>query len=98
MLFRSLVVLLITGTVGFAAVGTLFAAMLVRSRTRDVMLPILLYPITVPVMIAGVKGTAALLQPVPDEAMAWMWIGLLAALDVVFITVALWVFEPLMTD
>jgi heme exporter protein B len=93
-----LVVLLITGTVGFAAVGTLFAAMLVRSRTRDVLLPILLYPITVPVMIAGVKGTAALLQPVPDEAMAWMWIGLLAALDVVFITVALWVFEPLMTD
>src|SRR5262249_58871702 len=45
-----LVALLLSGTVGFAAVGTLFAAMLVRSRTRDVMLPILLYPITVPVI------------------------------------------------
>ena len=44
--------------------------MLVRARTRDVMLPILLYPITVPVMIAGVRGTAALLQPPPDEPMA----------------------------
>lgn len=90
--------LLLTGTVGFAAVGTLFAAMLVRSRTRDVMLPILLYPITVPVIIAGVRGTAALLQPRPDEAIALMWIALLLCFDVVFVTLALWTFEPLMTE
>jgi heme exporter protein CcmB len=90
--------LLLTGTVGFAAVGTLFAAMLVRSRTRDVMLPILLYPITVPVIIAGVRGTAALLEASPDEPVARMWIALLAAFDVVFITLALWTFEPLMTE
>lgn len=90
--------LLVTGTIGFSAVGTLFAAMLVRSRTRDVMLPILLYPITVPVIIAGVRGTAALLQPTPDEAVATMWIGLLMAFDVVFVTLALWTFEPLMTE
>src|SRR5438128_1418380 len=56
-----LIALLLTGTIGFSAVGTLFAAMLVRARTRDVLLPILLYPITVPVMIAGVRGTSALL-------------------------------------
>ena len=62
--------LLAAGTLGFAAVGTLFAAMLVRARSRDVMLPVLLYPITVPVIIAGVRGTAALLQPEPDEPMA----------------------------
>jgi heme exporter protein B len=90
--------LLLSGTVGFAAVGTLFAAMLVRSRTRDVMLPILLYPITVPVIIAGVRGTAALLEAAPDEPVARMWIALLAAFDVVFITLALWTFEPLMTE
>ena len=53
------------GTIGFAAVGTLFAAMLARARSRDVLLPMLLYPITVPVIIAGVRGTAALLQPIP---------------------------------
>ena len=51
------------GTIGFAAVGTLFAAMLVRARSRDVLLPVLLYPVVVPVIIAGVQGTAALLQP-----------------------------------
>jgi heme exporter protein CcmB len=90
--------LLVAGTIGFASVGTLFAAMLVRSRTRDVMLPILLYPITVPVIIAGVRGTSALLQPVPDEPAAAMWMALLVCFDVVFVTLALWTFEPLMTE
>ena len=93
-----LIGLLVAGTIGFAAVGTLFAAMLVRARTRDVMLPILLYPITVPVIIAGVRGTAALLEAVPDEPVARMWIALLMAFDVVFVTLALWTFEPLMTE
>jgi heme exporter protein CcmB len=93
-----LVGLLAAGTIGFAAVGTLFAAMLVRSRTRDIMLPILLYPITVPVIIAGVRGTSALLADTPDEAVAMMWMSLLAAFDVVFITLGLWTFEPFMTE
>ena len=93
-----LVALLAGGTVSFTAVGTLFAAMLVRARSRDVLLPILLYPITIPVIIAGVRGTAALLAATPDEATATMWIGILAAFDVVFVTLALWTFEPLMTE
>jgi heme exporter protein CcmB len=93
-----LVGLLALGTIGFAAVGTLFAAMLVRTRTRDVLLPILLYPVTIPVIIAGVRGTAALLQSPPEEPVATLWIGLLTAFDVVFITLALWTFEPLMTE
>ena len=90
--------LLLTGTIGFCAVGTLFAAMLLRARTRDVLLPILLYPITVPVMIAGVRGTVALLASPPDEPTATMWLVLLACFDVVFVTLALWTFEPLMTE
>jgi heme exporter protein CcmB len=90
--------LLVTGTVGFAAVGTLFAAMLVRARSRDVLLPILLYPITIPVIIAGVRGTAALLQGEPDLAMARTWLSMLVFFDVAFITLALWTFEPVMTE
>jgi heme exporter protein CcmB len=93
-----LVALLVLGTVGFASVGTLFAAMLIRARTRDVMLPILLYPITIPVMIAGVLGTGALLQSPVDEPVAVMWIGVLGSVDTVFLTLALWTFEPLMTE
>jgi heme exporter protein CcmB len=90
--------LLATGTIGFAAVGTLFAAMLVRARSRDVLLPVLLYPITVPVIIAGVRGTAALLQADIDIPMARAWLSMLAFFDVVFVTLALWTFEPVMTD
>jgi len=89
---------LLTGTIGFAAVGTLFSAMLVRARSRDVLLPVLLYPITVPVIIAGVRATAALLQPDVELALVRFWVALLVALDVVFVTLALWTFEPLMTD
>jgi heme exporter protein B len=106
LLFRSplfaepvlLVALLLTGTIGFAVVGSLFAAMLVRARTRDVMLPILLYPMTVPLMIAGVRGTVALTQTPADPTSAVMWIGLLACMDTVFLVLALWTFEPVMTE
>ena len=93
-----LVALLAGGTIGFCAVGTLFAAMLVRARSRDVLLPILLYPIVIPVIIAGVRGTAALLGATPDEPTAIMWIGVLGAFDAVFVTLALWTFEPLMVE
>ena len=90
--------LLACGTLGFASVGTLFAAMLVRARSRDVLLPVLLYPITIPVIIAGVRGTVLLLQPEIDVVMVRAWIGMLVFFDVVFITLSLWTFEPLMTD
>jgi ABC-type transport system involved in cytochrome c biogenesis permease component len=85
------------GTVGFAAVGTLFAAMLVRARTRDVLLPSCCYPITVPVIIAGVRATAAASADV-DMDIIRFWLALLVCFDVVFVTLALWTFEPLMTD
>jgi heme exporter protein B len=89
---------LLTGTIGFAAVGTLFSAMLVRARSRDVLLPVLLYPITVPVIIAGVLGTSALMQSPADEPMALLWIAMLMFFDIVFLTLALWMFEPLMIE
>jgi heme exporter protein CcmB len=87
-----------TGTVGFAAVGTLFAAMLVRARSRDVLLPVLLYPITVPVLIAGVRATVAIAQPEFEVDVVRFWLMLLIAFDIVFITLSLWTFEPVMTD
>ena len=67
--------------------------MLVRAQSRDVLLPVLLYPITVPVIIAGVRATAALLQPQPDAGIIRFWLALLACFDVVFVTLALWTFE-----
>ena len=91
-----LLVLLFLGTVGFAAVGSLFAAMLLRARAREVLLGIVLYPVVLPILLAGVRGTQALLA-VPDVDLdgAWFWARMLLAFDVVFVTVALWVYEPL---
>jgi heme exporter protein B len=87
-----------SGVVGLVAVGSLFAAMLVRTRSRDVLLPVLLYPMVVPVLLAGVRGTAALLQPVPDRAVATMWLSILASYDAVFLTLALWVFDAVTAE
>src|SRR5262249_8225857 len=91
-------VLLLAGTIGFASVGAFCAATLARSRTAEVVLPTLLYPITVPVSFAGVRGTSALLATPPDEPLVVMWIALLVSFDVVFLTLALWTFEAVMTE
>lgn len=90
--------LLMLGNVGYAAVGTLFAAMLVRTRSRGVLLPILLYPITLPALIAGVMGTVAVIQTEPNLDLARFWAALLVFFDVIFVTLALWTFEPVMTE
>jgi heme exporter protein CcmB len=90
--------LLAAGSVGYAAVGTLFAAMLARSRSRGALLPVLLYPMTVPVIIGGVRGTAALIQPEADLAVARAWLMMVVAFDAVFLTLSLWTFEPTMTE
>lgn len=90
--------LLVTGTLGFAAVGTLFAAMLIRAHSRDVLLPVLLYPITVPLVIAAVRGTASIFAAEPNLAVAQMWLSMLVFFDAVFLTLALWVFGPVMSE
>ena len=90
--------LLVAGTLGFAGVGTLFAAMLVRAHSRDVLLPVLLYPITVPVIIAGVRGTAAIFGADPNFEAAMAWLSMLVFFDAVFVTLALWTFAPVMSE
>jgi len=90
--------LLVGGAIGFAMVGTVFAAMLLRTRTRDVLLPVVLYPILVPMFIAGTKGTAALVAPVPDLAAAWYWTQFLGVYDAAFLVVSLWTFESLVIE
>lgn len=93
-----LAALLATGTLGFAGVGTLFAAMLVRAHSRDVLLPVLLYPMTVPVIVAGVRGTAAIFAAEPNLDAAGSWLSMLVFFDAVFVTLALWTFRPVMGD
>ncbi len=90
-----LLVLLLLGTLGFSAVGCLFAATLAGSRGRDVLLGVLLYPIVTPVIVAGTKGTAALMAGPEGAAGALIWLQLLAVFDLVFVVLSVWIFGPL---
>jgi heme ABC exporter ATP-binding subunit CcmA/heme exporter protein CcmB len=94
----ALLALLAAGSVGFMAVGSLFAAMLVRTRSRDVLLPVLLYPMTVPVLMGGVRGTVALLEEPADFATFRLWMTILVFFDAVFVTLALWTFDAVTSD
>ena len=89
--------LLLLGTVGFATVGSVFSAALLRARSRDVLLSTLLYPIVVPLLIAGARGTANLLDPTPDYEAATFWTQFMLAVDVIFLVVGAWAFEPIVT-
>jgi len=86
------VLILAAGTLGLSAVGTLFSAMTVQIRAREVMLPILLLPLIVPVMIGAVEATGSLLR---GESFTFyrQWIELLLVFDLIFTIVSFWVFE-----
>ena len=87
-----LLLIVVLGTLGFAGVGTLFAAVAVHTKTREVMLPVLLLPVVVPVMVAAVKATGEVIASVPPPVTG-PWIGVLVGFDVIFLTVAYLTFE-----
>ena len=93
-----LVAALLAGAVGFAVVATVFAAMLLRTRARDVLLPIILYPILVPLFIAGTRAVGAVIKPVPDLEAVRYWLSFLGIYDAVFLVVSLWIFEDLVIE
>ena len=77
-------VVAVAGTLGFAALGTLVSAMLVHNRLRDVLLPIVLYPLAVPLLISGVKATRILFSG-GDWAAIANWLKILAGMDCIFL-------------
>jgi heme exporter protein B len=85
-----LVFVAVLGTWALVVNGTFFAAMSLRTRAREIMLPLLLFPISIPAVIAMVNATGAILT---GEASAKFWIVLLVAYDVVFTTGCLFLFE-----
>lgn len=93
-----LALLLVLTTIGFGVVGSVFAAMLLPSRMRGVLLPVVLYPIVMPALIAGSKGTVALFAEPAQLSVARFWISFLVVYDALFIAVALWAFESLVIE
>src|SRR5215510_7909984 len=92
----ALLLVLALGNLGFATLATLFAAMTVRARTREVMLPVLLLPLVVPVLIGGVKATEAALRGGLDAAAAPL--GVLAAFDAIFLVAGVLLYEQVIRD
>ncbi len=93
-----LAAMLALGAVGFAAVGVILSGALLRSRSRDVLVSALLFPIVIPVFLAGAKGTSQLLDPSqPDLAGATFWLQFLAVSDLLYILAGIWAFEPVVT-
>lgn len=83
---------LVLGTLGFSAVGTIFSAISANTRAREVMLPILLFPVSVPVILASIKATSYLFA---GRAMTdvWSWLRLLIAFDVIYFIVCFLLYE-----
>ncbi len=80
------------GSIGYVAVGTLLSTMSIQTRTRDVMLPILLFPVVIPVFISAVKASYGFLnQAAMSEIMPW--INLLIVYDIIFTAIAFMVFD-----
>ena len=93
-----LVLALVLGAFGFATVGSVFAATLLKVRSRDVLLPVILYPLLVPLFVAGTGTTAALLADEVDLGRAWYWIEFLGVYDTAFLVLSLWIFESLVIE
>jgi heme exporter protein B len=87
-----LMMVILLGSIGYTTVGTLLASMAVQTRTRDVMLPILLFPVVVPILIAAVKASGGYLTDAPMTDIL-PWLNLLIVYDVIFTSIAFMVFD-----
>jgi len=80
------------GTLGFVSVGTIFSAMSVNARAREILLTVILFPIVVPLIIASVKATEKIFQGRP-LAEIYGWLKILIAFDIIFFLVSYWTFD-----
>lgn len=87
-----LVLVVLLGCIGFTTSGTLIASMSVHARAREALLPVLLLPVALPVLIAAVRASGAIINDLPSDD--WLpWLELLAAADVLFLAAAVALFD-----
>ena len=87
-----LILVIMLGSIGYVAVGTLLASMAVEARTRDMLLPILLFPVIIPLLVAAVKASSGYLQGLPWDDIS-TYVNLLIVYDMIFTAVAYMVFD-----
>ncbi len=89
--------IILLGTVGFCIIGTIFSAMSATTRSRDVILSILVFPILVPLIIAAVKATGIILDGKSIQAI-YPWLKIMIAFDFVFLLLAYLTFDFIMEE
>ena len=87
-----LIVTVLLATIGFVSVGTLFSALAVNTRAREMVLPILFLPVVIPVVIAAVKASALALAGEPWSEMTG-WLQIIGAFDAIFVVASFLVFS-----
>ena len=92
-----LLLVILLGSIGYVGVGTLLATMSVQTRTRDILLPILLFPVVVPVLLAAVKASSGYLEGLEFSEILGP-LSLLIAYDVIFISLAFMVFDSVVEE
>ena len=92
-----LLLVILLGSIGYVGVGTLLSTMSVQTRTRDILLPILLFPVVIPVLLAAVKASSGFLANADWEEII-LPLNLLIAYDVIFIALAFMVFDSVVEE
>ena len=92
-----LLLVILLGSIGYTAVGTLLASMAMQARTRDVLLPILLFPVAIPVLLAAVKASTGFLNGA-EMAEIMPSLNLLIVYDLVFTAVAFMFFDQVVEE
>lgn len=87
-----LVGVILLGSIGYTAAGTILSTMTVQARTRDMLLPILLFPVLIPVLVAAVRASSGFLQGA-EMVEILPWLNILIVYDVVFIALAFMLFD-----
>ena len=95
--FWPLSAILLLGTLGFAVVGTLFSAISVGTRTREVMLPILHFPVSIPLIICAVQASKAAIGG-EEWQVVWDWLKIILVFDLIFLIVGYLTFEYVVED
>ena len=83
--------IILLATIGFATVGTFFAAIAAQTRSREILLPVLFFPVIVPVIIAAVEATSLVLQGGPMLGVWTRWLPLLVVFDALFLVICPWI-------
>ncbi len=96
--FALFIIIILLANLGIASIGTLLSAISINTRARDLMMPILFFPVIVPVLIAAVKATSTILLASGTAGDTYAWLQLLLVYDMIFLLISYMTFEYILEE